>query len=178
MGASVEEVSIPVLEHSLTISGAILVTEAAEVHLEHLRTRPDDIGEDVRGRLELGALTPATDYIKAQRARTVFNERITHAFESFDILLAPGAPIGAPEIGQSTVDVDGRPEPALALLSRLTRPFNICGVPTVSVPCGFTSEGMPIGMQLAGKPFAESTVLRVAHAYEQATDWHTRRPPV
>ena len=178
LGASVEEVSIPVLEHSLTVSGAILVTEAAEVHLEHLRTRPDDIGEDVRGRLELGALTPAGDYIKAQRARTVFNEQIARAFESFDILLAPTGPIGAPKIGQSTVDVGGRPEPALALLSRLTRPFNICGVPTVSMPCGFTSEGMPIGMQLAGRPFAESTVLQVAHAYEQATEWHTRRPPL
>ena len=176
LGASVEDVSIPVLEHSLTISGAILATEAAEVHLEHLRTRPGDIGEDVRGRLESGALTPATDYIKAQRARTVFNEQIARAFKSFDILLAPSVPIGAPKIGQSTVDVGGRPEPALALLSRLTRPFNICGVPTVSVPCGFTSEGKPIGMQLAGRPFAESTVLRVAHAYEQATDWHTRRP--
>ena len=178
LGASVEETSIPVLEHSLTISGAILITEAAEVHLDHLRTRPDDIGEDVRSRLEAGVLTPATDYIKAQRARTVFNSQIARAFETFDILLAPCAPIGAPRIGQESVDIDGRPEPALALLSRLTRPFNICGVPTVSLPCGFTSEGMPIGLQMAGKPFAESTVLRVAHAYEQATDWHTRRPPI
>ncbi len=148
------------------------------MHLDHLRTRPDDVGEDVRSRLEAGVLTPATDYIKAQRARTVFNSQIARAFETFDILLAPCGPIGAPRIGQSSVDIDGRPEPALALLSRLTRPFNICGVPAVSVPCGFTSDDMPIGLQLAGRPFAESTVLRVAHAYEQATGWHARRPPI
>ena len=64
----------------------------------------------------------------------------------------------------------------MSLMSRLTRPFNLTGQPTISVPCGFTSEGMPIGMQLAGRQWQEATVLRAAHAYEQATDWHTRRP--
>ena len=87
-------------------------------------------------------------------------------------------PIGAPRIGETTVRVGDRIEPAVDLLSRLTRPFNISGVPTISVPCGFTSSGMPIGMQLAGRPFEEATVLRVAHAYEQATDWHSLRPPM
>ena len=178
LGASVEEISIPVLEHSLPISGTILLTEAAEVHLGHLRDRPDDIGDDVRARLEAGALTPATDYIKAQRARTVFNREIAKTMRSYDVLLAPTGPIGAPKIGEAAVKVGGVEQPALSLLSRLTRPFNICGVPTVSVPCGFTSSGMPIGVQLAGRLFEEATVLRVAHAYEQATDWHTRRPPV
>jgi len=178
LGASVEEVSVPVLEHSLTISSNILLTEAAEVHLDHLRERADDISADVRTKFEMGALTPATDYIKAQRARRVFNRKITETMLNYDILLAPTAPIGAPKLSEKTVRVGSKTEPKLSLLSRLTRPFNICGVPTISVPCGFTSSGLPIGMQLAGRLFDEATVLRVAYAYEQATDWHTRRPPV
>ena len=178
LGASVDEVSIPVLDHSLAISNAILSTEAAEIHMDHLRHRADDIGDDVRERLERGALTPATDYIKAQRARALYNREIGETMRRFDILLAPTEPIGAPKIDQTTVMIGGRAEPALTLLSRLTRPFNICGVPAISVPCGFTSSGMPIGVQLAGRPFDETNVLRAAHAYEQATDWHTRRPPV
>ena len=178
LGASVDEVSIPVLEHSLAISGTISATEAAEIHLEHLRHRADDIGPDVRARLEAAAMTPATDYIKAQRARTVFNQEIAKTLNRFEILLAPTVPIGAPKIGEPEVRVGETVEPALSLLARLTRPFNVCGVPTISVPCGFTSSGMPIGLQLAGRLFDEATVLRVAHAYEQATDWHTRRPPI
>jgi aspartyl-tRNA(Asn)/glutamyl-tRNA(Gln) amidotransferase subunit A len=176
LGATVDEVSIPALDHSLAISGTILQAEAAEVHADHLRDRPNDIGEDVRTRLYQGALTLATDYIKAQRARTVFNRQIAGALEQFDILLAPTSPIGAPRIGEGSVQVGAKTVPALSLLSNLTRPFNICGVPAVSVPCGFTDSAMPIGVQIAGRPFDEARVLRVAHAYEQATDWHTRRP--
>ena len=178
LGAEVDEVSIPVLDHSLSISSTILTAEAAEFHLGHLRDRAEDIGADVRARLEAGALTLAKDYIKAQRARTAFNRQMAKTMERFDLLLTPTVPIGAPRIGETTVQVGDRIEPANNLLSRLTRPFNISGVPTISVPCGFTSFGMPIGMQLAGGPFEEATVLRVAHAYEQATDWHRLRPPL
>ena len=178
LGAQVDEVSIPVLDHSLSISRTILSAEAAEFHLGHLRDRAEDIGADVRARLEAGALTLAKDYIKAQRARTAFNRQMAKTMERFDLLLTPTVPIGAPRIGETTVRVGDRIEPAVDLLSRLTRPFNISGVPTISVPCGFTSSGMPIGMQLAGRPFEEATVLRVAHAYEQATDWHSLRPPM
>ena len=178
LGASVDEVSLPVLEHSVTISGTILLAEAAEVHAGHLRDRAGDIGDDVRGRLRLGALTLATDYINAQRARTAFNQQVAQTMRRVDVLLAPTSPIGAPRIGERTVQVGDKMESTLSLLPRLTRPFNIGGVPAVSVPCGFTTSGMPIGLQLAGRPFDEATVLRVAHAYEQATEWHTRRPPI
>ena len=178
LGATVDEVSIPVLDHSLAISSTILQAEAAEVHADHLRDRAHDIGEDVRTRLYEGALTLATDYIKAQRARSIFNQQFAGAMERFDVLLAPTCPIGAPRMGERTVPVGDKTAPALSLLSRLTRPFNISGVPVVSVPCGFTDSAMPIGVQIAGRPFDEATVLRVAHAYEQVTDWHTRRPPL
>ena len=178
LGASVDEVSIPVLEHSLTISTPISQAEAAEVHATHLRGRAHDIDEAVRARLYQGALMPATDYIKAQRARTVFNRQMAETMERFDVLLAPTCAVGAPKIGERTAKVGNDTEPTLALLARLTRPFNICGFPTVSVPCGFTGSEMPIGLQIAGRPFEDTAVLRVANAYEQATDWHTLRPPL
>ena len=139
---------------------------------------PDQIGGDVRARLRLGALTLATDYIKAQRARSAFNAEMDDAMERHDLLIAPTVPTGAPRIGETFVEGAGKRENILSLLSRLTRPFNICGYPTVSVPCGFTSSGMPIGMQIAGRPFEDAAVLRAAHASEQATEGHKRRPAV
>ena len=178
LGASVERVSIPALDNSLAISNTILGAEAAEVHATHLREQPDQIGEDVRARLRLGALTLATDYIRAQRARSAFNVELDNTMERHDLLIAPTIPTGAPRIDETFVEVAGKRENALSLLSRLTRPFNICGYPTVSIPCGFTSSGMPIGMQIAGRPFEDAAVLRAAHAYEQATEWHKRRPGV
>lgn len=178
LGAHVEDCSIPALNDSIAISGAILLTEAAEVHLDNLRRRAADIGDDVRSRLEDGAVTPAITYIKAQRARTEFNRQIAAAMSAHDVLLAPAVPVGAPRIDASVVEVGGASESKLALMPRLTRPFNICGIPTVSVPCGFTSDGLPIGMQLAARHFEDALALQAAHAYEQATDWHTRRPPI
>ena len=178
LGAVVESCSIPALNHSLGISSAILVTEAAETLFPHVRDCPGDIGEDVRARLYLGAMTPAVDYIKAQRARAAYNEQLAEAMETFDLLMAPSAAIGAPRIDQEFVEVGGRQENALSLMSRLTRAFNLTGQPTVSVPCGFTSDGMPIGMQLAGRMWEDAVVLRAAHTYESATEWHTQRPPI
>ena len=178
LGAVVESCSIPALNHCLGISSAILVTEGAETLFPHIRDCPDDIGSDVRARLYLGAMTPAVDYIKAQRARAAYNEQLAEAMETYDLLLAPSAAIGAPRIDQEFVEVGGRQENALSLMSRLTRAFNLTGQPTVSVPCGFTSDGMPIGMQLAGRMWEDAVVLRAAHTYESATEWHTRRPPI
>ncbi len=176
MGAIIEECSLPALNDSITISGTILLTEAAEIHLDSLRQRPEDFGADVRARLEDGALTPAVSYIKAQRMRTEFNRQFADTMRQYDILLAPTTAVAAPPIGETAVDVGGKTEAKLALMPRLTRPHNICGNPTVSVPCGFTSDGLPIGIQLAARPFEDAVALQVAHAYEQATDWHTRRP--
>jgi aspartyl-tRNA(Asn)/glutamyl-tRNA(Gln) amidotransferase subunit A len=178
LGAHVEECSIPALNDSISVSGTILLTEAAEIHLDNLRQRADDFGSDVRGRLEEGAMTPAVAYIAAQRARADFNRAIAEAMETYDILLAPTTALGAPKLGERFVDVGGVREAKLAIMPRLTRPHNICGIPTVSVPCGFTSDGLPIGMQLAARPFEDALALQVAHAYERATDWHMSRPSI
>lgn len=178
LGAHVEECSIPALNDSISISGTILLTEAAEIHLDNLRECADDFGSDVRGRLEEGAMTPAVSYIAAQRARTEFNRAVSEAMKTYDLLLAPTTALGAPKLGDRIVDVGGVQEAKLAIMPRLTRPHNICGIPTVSIPCGFTSEGLPIGMQLAARPFEDALALQVAYAYEQDTDWHTRRPSI
>ena len=178
LGATVDEVSTPVARHTFAILGTILFAEAAEIHRDHLRNRADDIGQDVRTSLETGSLIPAIDYVRAQRARTAFNREFAKTLKRFEVLLAPTTPTAAPKIGDEAVQIGDGTEPVPAMLPRLTRPFNICGIPTISVPCGFTASGMPIGMQLAGRAFDEATVLRVAHAYQQATDWHTRRPPL
>lgn len=178
LGAKVEDVSIPMLDQSIPISGALLITEAAEVHMDNLRDRPDDLGADVRARLQVGAATSATDYIKAQRARIVFNQEVAAVMRDYDLLLAPTVPIGAPNLDDELVVVAGEQHSKLAVMPRLTRPFNITGTPTISVPCGFTSDGMPIGMQLSGRAFEDALVLRAANAYEGSTEWHTRRPPI
>ena len=178
LGAHVEECSIPALNDSVSISGTILLTEAAEIHMDNLREHADDLDADVRRRLEEGAMTPAVTYIAAQRARASFNREIARAMRTYDILLAPTTAIGAPKIGESMVEVSGVSEAKLAIMPRLTRPHNICGIPTVSVPCGFTSEGLPIGMQLAARAFEDAVALQAAYAYEQATEWHTRRPAI
>ena len=178
LGATVERCSIPALNQALDISSTILVTEAAETLMRHLRERPKDIGADVRARLRLGAATPAVDYAEAQRARAAYNAELADAMRSFDLLLAPAAAVGAPGIEQEFVEVGGRTENALSLMSRLTRPFNLTGQPTASVPCGFTSDGMPIGLQIAGRNWQDATVLRAARAYEGATEWGKRRPEI
>ena len=178
LGAHVEDVSIPALDHALAISNTILFVEAAEVHLGHLRERPGDIGDDVRQRFEVGALTSALDYVKAQRARVAFNASMAEAMQTYDVLLAPTNTFGAPPIGERESIVDGSAHPTRTLLARLTRPFNLTGQPAVSVPCGFTAAGTPIGMQIATRAWREATALRVAHAYEQATEWSERRPGV
>jgi aspartyl-tRNA(Asn)/glutamyl-tRNA(Gln) amidotransferase subunit A len=95
-----------------------------------------------------------------------------------DVLIAPTLPVAAPPVGARDVDIDGRPHPMRAALIRYTRPFNVSGHPAASVPCGFTADGLPIGMQVIGRSFDEATVLRVADAYQRVTDWHTRRPPL
>ena len=176
LGAHVEECSIPALNDSISISGTILLTEAAEIHLDNLREHADDFGADVRGRLEEGAMTPAVAYIAAQRARSQFNRAIGQAMQNYDILLAPTTALGAPPLEDRAVNVGDTQEAKLAIMPRLTRPHNICGIPTVSIPCGFTADDMPIGMQLAARPFEDALALQAAHAYEQATNWHTRHP--
>jgi aspartyl-tRNA(Asn)/glutamyl-tRNA(Gln) amidotransferase subunit A len=177
-GASLDEVPFPEAAHAATAGAAILFAEASAYHEDWLRTRPEQYGEPVRARLRVGSLLLATDYLKAQRARGVLVQRATALFDRVDALLMPAVPLAAPGQDQTIIRwPDGTEEDIRGATLRLTRPFNLLGLPAVSVPCGFTTEGLPIGLQIVARPFAETTVLRVARAYEAATSWHTRRPP-
>ncbi len=175
-GARVVEVSVPAAEQSIPIGRAIMGPESAEVHVETLRDHADDIDPKVRSRFEEGADAKAVDYIKALHSKRDYTEQMKDATKDVDMLLSATTPVAATRIGAEEVVIDGKPWSPLLLFPDKTRPFNINGVPAVSVPCGFTSEGLPIGLQIAGRAFDEATVLNVAYAYEQTTDWHKRRP--
>ncbi len=178
MGASVTEVSFPLFAEAQAISGTILMSEAAAYHRDLLARDGDKITPSVRLRLEAGLFVTAADYLKAQQARARFNQEMARLFREVDLLAGPAEPITAPPILAAEVAIGDRTVGVTAALTQYTRPYNISGVPAISVPCGFSRDGMPIGLQLAGKPFDEAAVLRAAHAYEQATDWSRRRPPV
>ena len=178
MGATMVDVSLPMFADAQAISGTILMSEAAAYHRELLAKEGDKLTPSVRLRLEAGLFVTAADYLKAQQARARFNHEMALLFRDVDLLAGPTEPVTAPPILAAEVNIGGQAVGTTAALTQYTRPYNISGTPAISVPCGFSEAGMPIGLQLAGRPFDEATVLRAAHAYEQATTWHTMRPPV
>ena len=171
LGASVEEVSIPLAEHASVITWASLTTEPAATHKTWVKERLDDYGYSNRISLLLGSVMPAQAYYKAQKLRALLREQVQEALQRYDVLVSPT--IGVPaQKAQGLGTESARRRPYL-----LTYTFNLANAPAVSVPCGFSTEGLPIGLQIGGRPFTEETVLKVAHAYEQNTPWHTMRPP-
>lgn len=176
-GARVEEVSIP---HMAGALGAILATEMASVtawHDTYLK-QPDRRARytpEVRFLLDAGKLIFGTDFLKAQRLRRVLIEEVKAAFAGVDVLATPTLPLCAWEVSQGHVDIAGQPEHVLHACWRYTYPWNLTGLPALSVPCGF-ADGLPVGLQLVGKPFDEAMVLRVGEAYQEATRWHERHP--
>jgi aspartyl-tRNA(Asn)/glutamyl-tRNA(Gln) amidotransferase subunit A len=141
-------------------------------------TRAEGFGAEVKRRIMLGTYALSSGYydayyLKAQKVRTLICQDFEHAFQRFDALITPTAPTAAFRIGEKVDD------PLQMYLSDIfTIPCNLAGLPGISIPCGFTEGGLPIGLQVLGKPFDEGKVLRVAHAFQQATDWHRRRPPL
>jgi aspartyl-tRNA(Asn)/glutamyl-tRNA(Gln) amidotransferase subunit A len=178
LGARVTEVSFPMFQHAQAISGTILMAEAAAYHRELLARDGDKLYPPVRLRLEAGLFITAADYLKAQQARTWFNREARQLLQEVDLLAGPTEPVTAPKLLTTEVQAGGQTMGTTAALTQYTRPYNITGFPAISVPCGFSGTGLPIGLQLAGRPFDELTVLRAAYAYEQATEWHQRRPPI
>ena len=118
----------------------------------------------------------AAHYHKAQRFRTLLCAEVEQAWQQVDALITPTTLMTAARLDQPVLRVAGQDLVVAANLARFTRAFNLTGLPALSLPCGFNSTGLPIGLQIVGRPFDESTVLRLAYAYEQHTDWHQRRP--
>ena len=178
MGAEVVEVEFPEFNDAAAISTTMLMAEATACFRDLLASDGSRLYEPVRLRLEAGLFISAADYLRAQQGRAVFDRAARRLLEDVDLLAGPTEPVTAPPLLQQQVLAGEHEVGTVAALTQYTRPYNITGFPAISVPCGFSSEGLPIGLQLAGRPFDEETVLRAAHAYEQSTDWHTRRPPV
>ena len=178
MGAVVTEVSFPMFNDSQAISGAILMSEAAAYHRDLLASDGEKLYPPVRVRLEAGLFVSAADYLRAQQARSLFDRQARELLEHVDLLAGPTEPVTAPLLLAERVQAGEREVGTTGALTQYTRPYNLTGFPAISVPCGFSEAGLPMALQLAGRPFDELTVLRAAHAYEQATEWHSRRPPI
>ncbi len=169
LGARVEDVELPEMETAYLVGGVTIACEAAAYHAKSLRERPEAFSEELRANLELGGFYSAVDYLQAQRLRRRITETILHAMASFDAVLTPTSPVPA-------TPLDDTPPGHGALRHRNTIPFNLTGLPAISLPCGVTRAGLPIGLQIAGRAFDEAGILRIAQAYEAATEWRARRP--
>ncbi|MBZ0286765.1 MAG: amidase, partial [Anaerolineae bacterium] len=165
----IPNLSFDTRETSRFVSGV----EAAAFHEERLRTRPEDFGADVLARLRISQEFTAVDYARARRAQVDLVYDMRYVFKDVDLLVLPTTPMPAPRF-ENPAEL-GK---ARTVLSWFTAPFNMAGLPAISIPCGFTADGLPIGLQLVTAPWQEAQLLRAAFAYEQATEWHLRRPPI
>jgi len=179
LGASIVEIDIPLMAQSAAISTAVTYGDVSGVHREGIENNLHEYDYNIQLRLLTGAILPAQAHQKAVRLRHMLRQQILDALEKVDVLVMPTSSIPASPIPEKA-GVESK-EAFLEMLGgrrSFTAPFNLASVPALSINCGFTSEGLPVGLQIAGKPFDESMVFRVAYAYEQATDWQSRRPPV
>ena len=179
IGAIVEEVSLPLIEEAGAISKAITDIEGASVHYDQLKARAEEYDHNTKVRLWAATLAPAQAYYKAQKLRTLLRQQVLEELQRVDVLVLPTSPTPASRIP----DGPGikSPEEAREAVSggrSFRGAFNLAGTPALALPCGFTSENLPVSLQIAGRPFEEATVLRVGYAYEQNTAWHLRRPPI
>jgi aspartyl-tRNA(Asn)/glutamyl-tRNA(Gln) amidotransferase subunit A len=170
LGATVSEVVIPHIWDAPSFM-VIMASEAFAYHERDLRETPDKYGDLLRERLMSGGLYTSAEYVQAMRLRERLRQAMLDVLGTVDLFATPTSPKPAPTFEQMYDFNMGFPRSN-------TPPFNLSGLPTLALPNGFASSGLPISLQLTGRPFDEATVLRVGHAYQQATDWHTRRPPV
>ena len=179
LGASSEDVSIPLAPNAGALTMSILSVEWSNLHRPLFEPNIDELDHNNKIRFLTGSVIPAQYYYKAQKIRAVLRQQILDALEKVDVLVLPTGPVTAPPV-ESVPGIQSKEHALTGLAGRIsfTGPFNLAGTPALSVPCGFSVAGMPMGLQIVGRPFAEETVLRVAHAYEQATEWHNRRAPI
>jgi Asp-tRNA(Asn)/Glu-tRNA(Gln) amidotransferase A subunit family amidase len=178
LGAAVENISLPLIPLAGAVFMALCDSEAAGRHKPWLMTRPGEYDAGTRRRLVTAGLIPAIAVHRAARARALIREQVLAALGKFDLLLAPTSPHPAPAIASHTAPVTSKEEAAKRFFARrsYTTPASLAGVPAISVPCGFTAGGLPIGLQLIGRPLGESSVLAAAYTWERAAGLSTRRP--
>ena len=178
LGAVMEEISLPLLSLAGAIFMALADSDGAGLHQHWLRTRPMDYDQGTRRRLLAASLIPAATYHQAARARALLRARLRDALGRCDLLLCPTAHQAAPPIASGRAAITTREEVAGRFFTRRSyvTPAALAGTPAIALPCGFTRSGLPLSLQLLGRPFDEATLLRAAYAYEHDTDWSRRRP--
>ena len=177
LGAKVVEVDVPDLSVINTFMHIVMVVEAATIHRRWLQTRRGDYSDQVASRIEPGLLYPATRYAEALAMRaTLTREFVDKALAKADVLHLPAVPVPVPTIDETTRGDPAEVARVIGRIGHCTRGLNYLGLPAVSVPCGFDAKGLPVGFQLAGRPFSEGVLLRAADAYQRVTDWHQRSP--
>ena len=170
LGVSIVEINVNFLRDAALANALMTLADAATFHRERLKEHPDWFGADVRQRLELGAGYSTAEYILARRTQAETRRKLEALFDEYDGLLLPTTPITAPVLeGEDALE-------RARVLTRFTSPFNLSGMPALTVPCGFSSEGLPIGLQIISRAWNEAGVLRAGYAYQQATEWHLKKP--
>lgn len=176
-GARVMEIPAEHIHGNISAQLTIEASEPSAYHQRWLRERPEEYGDDVRLLLEVGETLLATHYIQAQRYRSVLRAEFLDAFKSVDVFICPTLPFTATGVGETLVEIEaGAPEDMLSAIMQFTGVPSLTGLPALNVPCGFDDAGLPIGMQVIGRPFDESMLFRVGSAYQQITDFHERSP--
>jgi aspartyl-tRNA(Asn)/glutamyl-tRNA(Gln) amidotransferase subunit A len=177
LGAQLVEVDINHIEGNISAQLTIESAEPSTYHQKSLRERPGDYGDDVRTLLEVGEMLLATHYLQAQRYRSVLRAEFIEAFKEVDVFVCPTLPFTATALGATTVVIEnGVEEDMLSAIMQFTGVPSLTGLPSLNVPCGFDSSGLPVGMQIIGAPFSESKLFSVGHAFQSATDYHTKSP--
>jgi aspartyl-tRNA(Asn)/glutamyl-tRNA(Gln) amidotransferase subunit A len=170
LGANVERISLPEIPLAAQTNTLMTTSDGASVYREQMANRPEDFGVDVLRRLQFGAAFTSSEYSQARRTQAILRRDFEQFFADWNILLTPATPIPAPLIeGPDAVE-------QARLLTRFTSPFNLTGLPAISIPCGFNPEGLPLGLQLIARHWDEARLLQAAYAYQNATDWHLHHP--
>ena len=177
LGAQIVEIEIENIHGNISAQLTIESAEPSTYHQRWLRERPQDYGDDVRALLEVGELLLATHYLQAQRYRTLLRNEFINAFRKVDAFVCPTLPFTATKLGATTVVIEnGVEEDMLSAIMQFTGIASLTGLPALNVPCGFDADGMPIGMQLIGRPFDEATLFRMGNAFQMASGFHLRAP--
>ena len=171
-GVLITEVNVDFLKEAALANALMTQADGAAFHRERLKEHPDWFGADVRQRLETGAAFTSSEYVLARHTQTEIKRRCELLLNLYDVLILPTTPISAPVLeGENALE-------RARQLTRFTSPFNLTGLPALTVPCGFTKDGLPIGLQFVSRAWNEAGVLRAGYAFQQATDWHTRKCPI
>jgi aspartyl-tRNA(Asn)/glutamyl-tRNA(Gln) amidotransferase subunit A len=171
LGARLVELELPGAADAVAANAPVTLAEALAVHRVRLDEQPELFGDDVRRRLELGRSVTGVEYAQGVEERRRWRRTVARAWEQVDVVLSPATAIVAPPAGAEALATTRQ-------LTRLTWPWSIAGCPALSLPCGFSREGLPVGLQLAAAPWHEETLLAAGVTYQHATDWHLREPPL